>query len=124
MGAPAAFARSFHAEGTLNLLRNTIATLKSYEFERALGTTLLIREPIGVAGLISPWNVPVGTLMNKVAAAMAAGCTVIVKPSERDAAEPAHGSRSHACKRVCRKGVFNLINGDGADGRAAPRRAS
>ncbi len=112
MGAPSAFARSFHAEGTLNLLRNAIATLKSYEFERTLGSTLIIREPIGVAGLISPWNVPVGTLMNKVAAALAAGCTVIVKPSERTplsalvVAEVMH--EAHVPR-----GVFNLINGDG-----------
>ena len=112
MGAPAAFARSFHAEGTLNVLRNTITTLKGYEFERTLGTTLIVREPIGVAGLISPWNVPVGTLMNKVAAALAAGCTVIAKPSELTPlsvlvlADVMHEARVP-------KGVFNLVNGDG-----------
>lgn len=112
MGSPAAFSQSFHAQGTLNLLRNTIAMLRSYEFERPLGTTLLIREPIGVAGLISPWNVPVGTMMNKVAAALAAGCTVIVKPSELTPLSPLLVAEVMHQAGVP-KGVFNLINGDG-----------
>ena len=112
LGAPAAFARTFHAEGTLALLRNTIATLKAYEFDRFAGTTQIIREPIGVAGLISPWNVPVGTMMNKVATAMAAGCTVIAKPSELTPLSPLVMAEVMHAAGVP-KGVFNLINGDG-----------
>ena len=112
MGAPAAFARSFHAEGTLNTLRNAIATLKAYAFEQPLGTTLIVREPIGVAGLITPWNVPVGTMMNKVATALAAGCTVVVKPSEYAPLSPLVVAEIMHAAGVP-KGVFNLVNGDG-----------
>lgn len=112
MGAPAAFARSFHAEGTLSTLRNVIATLESYEFERRQGTTLIVREPIGVAALISPWNVPVGTMMNKVLPALAAGCTVVAKPSEVTPLSPLVVAEVMRDAGVP-KGVFNLLNGDG-----------
>jgi aldehyde dehydrogenase (NAD+) len=112
MGAPAAFARSFHAEGPLNLLRNTIEMLRNYEFERTLGSTLIVREPIGVCGLISPWNVPVGTMMNKVVPALAAGCTMVVKPSEIAPLSPLIVAEVMHVAGVP-EGVFNLINGDG-----------
>jgi aldehyde dehydrogenase (NAD+) len=113
MGAPAGFARTFHAEGTIKTLTSAMETLRAYEFETRLNQALVVREPIGVCGLISPWNVPVGTLMNKVAYAFAAGCAVIVKPSEIAPLSPLILPEVMQAAGVPR-GVFNLINGDGA----------
>lgn len=113
LGAPTSFSRSFHAEGTLGTLRNAIATLRNYDFERRMGSTTVVREPIGVAGLISPWNVPVGTMMNKVIPALAAGCTVIAKPSEITPLSPLIVAEVMHEAGVPR-GVFNLVNGDGS----------
>jgi aldehyde dehydrogenase (NAD+) len=113
MGSPAGFARSFHASAPVSVLKQMIEIMRTYEFERPLGTTLLVREPIGVCGLITPWNAPVAAVMGKMAPALAAGCTVVVKPSEVAPlsciilAEVLHSAGVP-------KGVFNLVNGDGA----------
>ena len=112
MGSPADFAKTFHAAAPVNILGQMAQILKSYEFERPLGSTQIVREPIGVCGLISPWNVPVGTLMSKIATALAAGCTVVAKPSEYSPLSPLilfeamHEAGVPA-------GVVNLVNGDG-----------
>ncbi len=58
MGSPADFATGFHAAAPVNALLQMIEILESYDFERPMGTTQIVREPIGVCGLISPWNVP------------------------------------------------------------------
>ncbi|PRX10756.1 UNVERIFIED_ORG: aldehyde dehydrogenase (NAD+) [Martelella mediterranea] len=110
MGAPVSL--KGQTGSALNALRQGIATLKEYEFETRLGVNILRREPIGVAGIITPWNWPIQLLCNKLASALAAGCSVVAKPSEytpvsaivfaeivQDAGLP--------------KGVFNLVNGDG-----------
>ncbi len=112
MGSPAGFARDFHASAPTHTLTQMMDILRTYDFERALGTTQIVREPIGVCGLISPWNAPLGTLMNKIVPALAAGCTVVAKPSEYSPlsavilAEIMH-------QAGVPQGVFNLINGDG-----------
>jgi aldehyde dehydrogenase (NAD+) len=86
--------------------------LADYEFERTIGTSLVVREPIGVCGLITPWNWPINQISCKVAPALAAGCTMVLKPSEVAPlnailfAEILHEARVPA-------GVFNLVNGDG-----------
>ncbi len=60
----------------------TLEVLKTYDFEERLGTALIVREPIGVVGMITPWNWPLNQIACKVAPALAAGCTMVMKPSE------------------------------------------
>jgi len=113
MGAHAAFANAFHAAAPVNTLLNVIEILKSYEFGRVQGSTLIFREPIGVCGQITPWNAPVASVVGKLAPALAAGCTVVVKPSEM--APLSVIVLAEVLDRAgVPKGVFNLVNGDGA----------
>jgi aldehyde dehydrogenase (NAD+) len=112
MGAPFWLSQAAQATSGLGHVMEMIKVLESYEFEELRGTTLIRREPIGVCGFITPWNWPVNQIMCKVAPALAAGCTMVLKPTElaplnalivaeifQDAGVPA--------------GVFNLVNGDG-----------
>jgi aldehyde dehydrogenase (NAD+) len=92
---------------------NTAAQLaESYEYEQTVGNSLVVKEPVGVVGAITPWNYPLHQIAAKVAYAMAAGCTVVLKPSEVapvDAfilAEVIHDAGLPA-------GVFNLVSGTG-----------
>jgi aldehyde dehydrogenase (NAD+) len=112
MGSPAAFALSFHATGPVGAFRQMIGILEKYAFEQPQGSTLLVREPIGVCGLITPWNAPVAAIVGKVAPALAAGCTVIVKPSEIAPLSPIILAEIMHDAGVPH-GVFNLVNGDG-----------
>jgi aldehyde dehydrogenase (NAD+) len=113
MGAHAAFARAFHAEAPIDTLRRAIELVRGYEFGQAQGSTLIFREPIGVCGLITPWNAPVAAVVGKMAPALAAGCTVVVKPSELAPLSPMILAEvMHAAGVPA--GVFNLVNGDGA----------
>lgn len=76
MGAPLQFARDIQAgRGTAHLER-MISVLETYPFEAVEGTTLIAREPIGVCGLITPWNWPTNQIACKVLPALAAGCTM------------------------------------------------
>ena len=82
MGAPLQFARDIQAgRGTAHLER-MIEVLETYPFESVEGNTLIVREPIGVCGLITPWNWPINQIACKVLPAIAAGCTMVLKPSE------------------------------------------
>jgi aldehyde dehydrogenase (NAD+) len=112
MGAPIGFARdaqAFVGQGHFDAL---IKVFKTFEFTEKRGTTLVVKEPIGVCGLITPWNWPLNQIVCKVAPALAAGCTTILKPSELAPinaiifAEIMH-------EAGVPPGVFNLINGDG-----------
>src|SRR5262249_27691407 len=82
MGAPATLATKAQAATGLGHLNQMIAVLKDYAFEKVEGRTLIVREPIGVCGFITPWNWPINQIMCKVAPALAAGCTMVLKPSE------------------------------------------
>jgi aldehyde dehydrogenase (NAD+) len=113
MGAPMGFAKTFHATAPVSQFQQMIDILKTYEFGKLQGSTLIQREPIGVCGLITPWNVPVATLVNKMAAALAAGCTVVAKPSELAPLSPIVLAEALHEAGVPH-GVFNLVNGDGA----------
>jgi aldehyde dehydrogenase (NAD+) len=112
MGAPIWLARAAQAATGLMHLKATIEVLKGYAFEELRGTTMLRREPVGVCGLITPWNWPVNQILCKVAPALAAGCTMVLKPTEIAPlnavliAEILHEAGVPA-------GVFNLVNGDG-----------
>lgn len=112
MGAPLSLARAAHVPAGLGHLVQALDVLKRYAFETTLGTSQILREPIGVCGLITPWNWPLNQLTCKVAPALAVGCTLVLKPSERAPlsarifAEIVHAAGVP-------KGVFNLVNGDG-----------
>jgi aldehyde dehydrogenase (NAD+) len=112
MGAPWSLAKNAQAASGPQHIKAAIRTLKSFEFSEKRGSTLIVREPIGVCGLITPWNWPINQIAVKAAPAQAAGCTMVLKPSEiapidaiifaeilDEAGVPA--------------GVFNLVNGDG-----------
>ena len=112
MGAPKALANGFQVGLGAAHLNTAIEVLKTFRFEEPRGATMIVKEPVGVCGLITPWNWPLNQIAVKVFPALATGCTVVLKPSEvapfsaqifaeiMDAADvPA--------------GVFNLIQGDG-----------
>ncbi|HSZ46985.1 MAG TPA: aldehyde dehydrogenase family protein [Streptosporangiaceae bacterium] len=113
MGAPLSLAKAAQAMAGWAHLATARAVLADFEFERSMGSTLLVREAIGVCGMITPWNWPLNQITCKVAPALATGCTMVLKPSEvaplnaiifaeilDEAGVPA--------------GVFNLVNGYGA----------
>src|SRR5258707_2593072 len=112
MGAPLSLARAAQAVAGLGHIGTARAVLADFEFERTMGRTLLVPEPVRVCGMITPWNWPLNQIACKVAPALATGCTMVLKPSEvaplnailfaeilDEAGVPA--------------GVFNLVNGDG-----------
>ena len=112
MGAPMGLAKAAQAASGFAHFATTAAVLQNFEFEERVGTSLIVKEPIGVVGMITPWNWPINQISCKVAPALAAGCTMVLKPSEvaplnaivfaeimDEAGVPA--------------GVFNLVNGDG-----------
>src|SRR5262249_10293282 len=82
MGAPIALATRAQAAIGVAHLTQMIAVLKDYEFERMEGPTMIAREAIGVCGFITPWNWPINQITCKVGPAIAAGCTMVLKPSE------------------------------------------
>jgi aldehyde dehydrogenase (NAD+) len=112
MGAPVGLATKSHAPSARNHLAEAHRVLQDFAFEERIGTTMVVREPIGVCGLITPWNWPLNQLGCKVAPALATGCTMVLKPSEvaplsaMILAEILH-------EAGVPKGVFNLIHGDG-----------
>ena len=112
MGAPRPFALSNQVGIGLAHLQKIAEVLEGFAFEERKGTSLVVKEPVGVVGLITPWNWPLNQITCKVGPALAAGCTMVLKPSEiapldavifaeilDEAGVPA--------------GVFNLVNGDG-----------
>ena len=112
MGSPITFSNEVQTVNALTHFKEMISVLKSYEFERFMGGTLIRREPIGVCGLITPWNWPLNQVTSKLAPAIATGCSAVLKPSEIAPlssiifAEVLH-------EAGVPKGVFNLVNGDG-----------
>jgi aldehyde dehydrogenase (NAD+) len=112
MGAPLSLARSAHVPAGLGHLQRAFDVLRDYDFDRPHGSTLISREPIGVCGLITPWNWPLNQLTCKLAPALAAGCTMVLKPSER-APLSAMMLAQILHEAGVPKGVFNLVNGDG-----------
>jgi len=112
MGAPAALARTAHVPSGAAHLAIAIDVLQEFPFEEVRGDTLIRREPIGVAGLITPWNWPLNQIMCKVAPALATGCTVVLKPSELAPFSAQVFAEVLAAAGVP-AGVFNLVQGDG-----------
>jgi len=112
MGAPMWLAKAAQARAGLGHLVEIVGVLKRYTFEELRGTTLMRREPIGVCGLITPWNWPVNQIATKVAPGLAAGCTMVLKPSEI-APLSAYLWTKILDQSSVPHGVFNLVNGDG-----------
>ena len=112
MGAPAWLASRAQAATGLAHLNQMVAVLRDFAFEEVRGTTLIAKEPVGVCGFITPWNWPMNQVMCKVAPALAAGCTMVLKPSEiAPLSAMIFAEVLHAAGVP--KGVFNLVNGDG-----------
>src|SRR6187549_2473235 len=112
MGAPAWLARDAHVPLGAVHFTQAIEVLKNFQFERQFGTTLVRREPVGVCALITPWNWPLYQIGCKVAAAIAAGCTMVLKPSEFSPLNAILFAEVLDAAGVP-PGVFNLVNGDG-----------
>lgn len=112
MGAPIGLAKAAQAPAGLGHLMQALNALREFPFEEDSGRARIIREPIGVCGLITPWNWPLNQIAAKVGPAIAAGCTMVLKPTEIAPlnalifAEVMHDAGTPA-------GVFNLINGTG-----------
>jgi aldehyde dehydrogenase (NAD+) len=112
MGAPAMLAQKAQAAMGIGHLQTALGVLKQYHFEEPRGTTMIVKEPIGVCGFITPWNWPVNQIACKVAPALAVGCTMVLKPSEiAPFSAQIWAEILHAAGVP--KGVFNLVNGDG-----------
>jgi aldehyde dehydrogenase (NAD+) len=112
MGAPTQLAMQAQAAMGVAHIAKMIEVLGKFEFEHMQGTTLIAREPIGVCGFITPWNWPINQIVCKVAPALAAGCTMVLKPSEIAPIDALIFAEVIDAAGVP-KGVFNLVNGDG-----------
>ncbi len=112
MGAPWGLAKGAQTASGPQHIKAALRALKNFEFEERIRTTLVIKEPIGVCGLITPWNWPMNQVAVKVAPALAAGCTMVLKPSEI-APFDAMIFAEILDEAGVPAGVFNLVNGDG-----------
>jgi aldehyde dehydrogenase (NAD+) len=112
MGAPISMSSTAQVGAGLGHLMAGMEALKNFEFEEKVGKNLVLREPIGVVALITPWNWPLNQIAAKVAPALAAGNTVILKPSEQTPGSAVIFTRAVEAAGVP-AGVFNLVQGDG-----------
>ncbi|WP_336800189.1 aldehyde dehydrogenase family protein [Kaistia sp. MMO-174] len=112
MGAPAWLAWEIQTASSIIYFEDAAAVLRDFEFDTLKGNTLLTHEAIGVCGLITPWNWPLNQIVTKLAPALAAGCTVVLKPSELSPLS-AHILAEVLHDAGVPKGVFNLVNGTG-----------
>jgi aldehyde dehydrogenase (NAD+) len=112
MGAPLAFAKAAQVGAGLAHFLEVLRVLDHFQFDEVRGTTLFRKEPIGVCGLITPWNWPMNQIVAKVGPAIAAGCTMVLKPSEL-APLSANLFAEILDEAKVPAGVFNLVNGDG-----------
>jgi aldehyde dehydrogenase (NAD+) len=113
MGAPSALAKGFHVYLGIGHLQTAMEVLADYKFEERKGSTLMRKEPIGVCGLITPWNWPMNQTCVKVFPALATGCTMILKPPQL-APYSAHILAEILDAAGVPAGVFNMIQGQGS----------
>jgi aldehyde dehydrogenase (NAD+) len=112
VGMPLPMSQAIQAGLPMAITGSYVKLLGEYQFEEKIGNSIIVKEPIGVVGCITPWNYPLHQITNKVAPALAAGCTVVLKPTEMAPlsamifAEIIHEAGLPA-------GVFNLVNGTG-----------
>ena len=112
MGAPISLSRKAQVPAGLAHLAEIVKVMEHFQFEELKGSTLMRKEPVGVCGLITPWNWPMNQIVTKVAPALAAGCTMVLKPSEM-APLSAYLFAQILHEAALPPGVFNLVNGDG-----------
>ena len=112
MGAPNGLAKAAQAGTGLFHFATTAGILANFKFEEEVGKSLIVKEPVGVVGMITPWNWPINQIACKVAPALAAGCTMVLKPSEI-APLNAIIFAEIMDEAGVPPGVFNLVNGDG-----------
>jgi len=112
MGCPISISQTAQAGSGLGHLGNALKALQDYQFAEKIGDNTVVREPIGVVALITPWNWPMNQIVAKVGPALAAGCTMILKPSEEAPTSAAIFAEVMAAAGVP-PGVFNLVQGDG-----------
>ncbi|HEY1560609.1 MAG TPA: aldehyde dehydrogenase family protein [Caulobacteraceae bacterium] len=118
MGAPASLAQRAQAPIGIAHIATGIAVLKNFQFEEDRGPTRIVKEPIGVVGMITPWNWPINQIACKVIPALATGCTMVLKPSEEAPFSAIIWAEVMQAAGVP-AGVFNLVNGTGAEVGAA-----
>jgi aldehyde dehydrogenase (NAD+) len=118
MGAPASLAQRAQAPIGIAHIATGIAVLKNFQFEEDRGQTRIVKEPIGVCGMITPWNWPINQIACKVIPALATGCTMVLKPSEEAPFSAIIWAEVMQAAGVP-AGVFNLVNGAGAEVGAA-----
>jgi len=112
MGTPLGFSKAVQVGNPVKVLRSYAQILGAYDWEEQIGNSLVVKEPIGVVGAITPWNYPLHQVVAKVAAALAAGCTVVLKPSE--VAPLSAFALAEVFEQVgLPAGVFNLVTGLG-----------
>ena len=112
MGAPMGLSKTAQVGSGLGHFMNVLSILENFEFEEIRGTTKIVKEPAGVCGFITPWNWPLNQIACKVAPAIAAGCTMVLKPSEI-APISAYILTEIIAESGLPAGVFNMVNGDG-----------
>ena len=112
MGAPHTLATTAQAYTGQGHLEEALRVLRTFKFEEDLGEHRIFKEPIGVCGLITPWNWPINQISCKVAPALAVGCTMVLKPSEV-APLSAYLFAQVMHEAGVPAGVFNMVNGDG-----------
>ena len=113
MGTPLSFSKAVQVGNPVRVLRSYVDLLSRYAFEEEIGNSLVVKEPIGIVGAITPWNYPLHQVVAKVAAALAAGCTVVLKPSE--VAPLSAFALAEVFDEVgLPAGVFNLVTGVGS----------
>lgn len=112
MGAPMGLAKTAQVGSGMGHFMAIVPILENFSFEEVRGTTKIVKEPAGVCGFITPWNWPLNQIACKVAPALAAGCTMVLKPSEV-APVSAYILAEIIADSGLPAGVFNLVNGDG-----------
>ncbi|MGY2326950.1 aldehyde dehydrogenase family protein [Pseudomonas sp. SDT2931_S440] len=110
-GAPISRAR-WMARHAASVLQDAASVLENYNFSRRIGIAEVVMQPLGVAGLITPWNSNAGFICGKLAAALAAGCTAVIKPSEMSAIQTSLVTRALHDAGLP-PGVFNIVTGRG-----------
>src|SRR6185369_2547238 len=113
VGMPLKMANRIQAGLPIANFANYAKILKEYSFEQKVGNSIVVREPVGVVGAITPWNYPLHQIALKVAPALAAGCTIVLKPSE---VAPFNAFLLAEVVEAAGlpKGVFNVVTGTGA----------
>src|SRR6202789_2858322 len=124
MGAPASLAQRAQAATGIGHLSTAIEVLKNFKFDEDRGPTRIVKEPVGVCGMITPWNWPINQIACKVVPALATGCTMVLKPSEEAPfsgylwAEVLHDADM---KSAVARGIGSVMNNSGQSCNAPTR---